>query len=410
MIGVMSFISVVLLAGVLYFFTRKNIKNRPAILGLALKLLSGILLGFIYKYHYDGGDTFQYFEEASLIVNFIKIHPDKFFDVIFNASQIPELTKHLAYADQPRALFFTKIIIPLFFFSGGHYWILSLILSLLNFFAVFLFVNELIRTYPDLKMESTISFYFLPTFVFWTSGVLKESLAIAAFLILFTIGLKMIRTQKYFNFSYVLGLILAAILLWQLKYYYAAVAIPVLATWLGYYYVSKYIKRSIYLLPLLLFFCLLAVSFLHYNLGFTRILSVVYQNYQVGIEQSAGDAIHYYRMDGTLMSFLINSPVAVFSGFYRPLLFEVSGLFAVMVSIENTAVLLLSSVALWKSRLMFKVTEPTLLLLIIYIIILAVFLAFSTPNFGTLSRFKVAYWPFLVLLVLSCNKKSQTFA
>ena len=397
-------------AGVLYFFIVKNLRDKAAILGLFVKLLSGILMGLIYKYYYAGGDTFQYYTEASLIVSFIKAHPNQLIDIIFNTLQIDELAGQLAYTDHPRALFFTKMIVPFFVLTGGNYWILGLILSLLNFLAVFVFITELAKSFPHLRSEMVLAFYFLPTFVFWTSGLLKESIAIAALLVLFGTGLKITRSGKFSIFPDLMILLFSGYLLWQLKYFYAAVAFPILATWLGHRFLSRYTEKSRYIIPVFLVLGVVSISLMHHNLEFGHVLGVVHDNYQTGIEKSEGRAIQYFGFDGSWLSFLINSPVALFSGLYRPMPFEISGFFPLLVSLENSVVLLLMAMALWKAGFRLTIKNSALLLLIIYIMILAVFIAFSTPNFGTLSRFKVGYWPFFVFLILSYNKKSQAKA
>ena len=404
---VLSIISVFVLAWSFYYFFKKNIRDPISILGLIVKLISGISLGLIYKYYYQGGDTFQYFYEAETLTNFIFQKPDRLIEVLFNTARIPELIEQLEYSDHPRALFFTKLILPFYLLSGANYWILSLFLSSLNFICLYYLVEELRKSFSALKRESALVFYFLPTFVFWTSGLLKESLAIGALSILIAVCLRTVRMQNFFSLKYWIIIVVSAFVLWELKYFYAGIAFPVAGGFILFSFMNSRRKVSVYLIPLFLVLGIIAISSLHYNLNFSHVADVIYQNYLTGVEKSGGKAITYFHFDGRFLGYILNIPIALFSGLYRPLPFESTGVLPLLAGIENLLVLILTIVGLWKSNLRLKLNDPAVLLTVIYVLSLAILLAFSTPNFGTLSRFKVGFWPFFVLLVLALNKKSQ---
>jgi len=404
---VLSVLSSGLLLWVIYFIIKKNRNQYSVIFGLMIKILGGITLGLIYKYHYQGGDTFQYYSDAGVLAHYLLKNPQKIPDLLWDTSRYTELAHQIAYLNQPRALFFTKIITPIYILTGGSYWIMSILLSIINFMCVHEWVKELSRHYKNIYSFAALSFYFLPTFVFWTSGLLKESLAVGAFMILLAISFRMIRTGEYANIKYWFLAFISGILLWKLKYFYGAVAFPVLGTLLLFEFSSRKQHIPAYLIPLFLIFGIFIISFMHYNLGFSRISDVIYQNYLAGVESSDGKAIVFYHFDGSILGFLINLPLAIFSGLYRPLPFESTGLLAFMAGIENLILLILTCTGLWKVKNKLNFRDPVIWVTLVYIFILAVFLAFSTPNFGTLSRFKVGFWPFFVMLILVINQKKS---
>jgi hypothetical protein len=163
----------------------------------------------------------------------------------------------------------------------------------------------------------------------------------------------------------------------------------------------------IYLILLVLGISLYATTQLHYNLSLAHVSDVIYQNYLMGIEGSDTKTLEYFYFDGSWLGFLINLPLAAAFGLFRPLIFEASNFFQALVGLENFAVLLLFILGIWKSGMKIKWKDPIFLVAVFYIVFLNVMLAFSTPNFGTLSRYKVGYWPFFVLLVLILNKKDK---
>ncbi len=396
----MSIISLGVLAFLFYHFIKKNKEDKYAIAGLILKIVAGIALGLIYKYHYRGGDTFQYFQEAATLANYFVKNPSQFFVIVFNTLELTGLSGQLVFTDQPRALLFSKIVAVFYLLTGGNYWIISIFFSGINFFCIHMLVVELNKKYENITLATAISFYFLPTFVFWTSGLLKESLAIGSLAISIALAIRMMRLQKYGYFPYWIGFALSAVLSWELKYFYAAIAIPILLSLLFNEFFVKKKKISAGFLPIFIIIGILITSLLHYNLNFTRVLNVVYENYLLGIKGAENSSIIYHNLDGTLNGFLRNLPLAFFSGLFRPVVFETSNLLQFAVGIENAAGLLFLIVALWKIEYKKLKTDPLVLVALIYIISLSVVLAFASPNFGTLSRYKVAYWPFFILLVL----------
>jgi hypothetical protein len=102
--------------------------------------------------------------------------------------------------------------------------------------------------------------------------------------------------------------------------------------------------------------------------------------------------------------FFINIPVSLFGGLFMPLLWQGSNILSYITGLVNTFLLILFIIkainllsSKWRPLSMVEVS------LGLYIIILAILLAYSTPNFGTLERYKIGYIPFFALWVLYDN-------
>jgi len=195
-----SIISLIFIFFIVYFQVKRNRKDFAAIGGLIFKIGAGLSMGLIYRYHYGGGDTFQYFNEAKTISSYLLNHPQNLISIYFHTSELIDLSSQIVYWDQPRALFFAKIVSIFYLISGGNYWIISIYLSLINFWGIQALVKELKLNFEDNELAISCSFYYLPSFVFWTSGLLKESLAIGALALAVSIVLRMIREQKFAQF------------------------------------------------------------------------------------------------------------------------------------------------------------------------------------------------------------------
>jgi hypothetical protein len=89
---------------------------------------------------------------------------------------------------------------------------------------------------------------------------------------------------------------------------------------------------------------------------------------------------------------------------FRPFLWESGNLFQFCVALENVILLVLFMVSLRQLPHLMKSPDRLLIVsLIVYSVFLCVFITLSTPNFGTLARYRVGYIPFFALLVMIDN-------
>src|SRR4029077_15012939 len=116
-------------------------------------------------------------------------------------------------------------------------------------------------------------------------------------------------------------------IVWNLKYYWISVFLPVMCTSLIVQAISNRLKipsRLKLSLWMVLFFVLcLGASLLHPNFYPGRILQVVIENNQAFVSHSdPDDLIHYGLLEPTVVSIIAHSPWALASGLFRPFLWE----------------------------------------------------------------------------------------
>lgn len=397
----------VVIVTVAYYFVRPVVNMQSCFwTALAVKLCAGICLGLMYRHYFPGGDTFVYFGDATKLAALAWKDPSAYFNLIFFDHDLASANLALV---EPRALFFTKITSLMNLVTADNYWAISLYFSFVSFLAAWHLVGVIRREIPSCSLPAAVAFLFMPSVVFWTSGVLKESLAMAAFFFLAALFLKVWFQSPVRLWEWLLSL-LALWVFWNLKYYYAGAFIPIAVASL---FCKKALRRHtsisagglavvwiiVLLVPLVL------VTFLHPNFNLDRLLSVVISNNTVYNELSdPGEYVRFYDLSPTPLSILVNMPWAVFSGLFRPLVWEASSLVQLAQGIENTLLLLLFCTAIIGMRGRKHFTHRLLLLaLVTFIAGMCVFITLSAPNFGTLSRYRVGYIPFFTFIVLSGN-------
>lgn len=400
-----------LMATVVYLVWRRQPKSMSFLVvpALLVKLTAGVSLGLIYTYYYDGiGDTMLYFEDSTVISAFARQNFGAYLSYLWNGRA--ELTLASDVAVQPRTLFLLKLASVFNLLSHDNYWITSAYFSLISFIAALYLVRQIHDTLPDAYWPAVAAFFFFPTAVFWSSGLIKESLAMAGLFFLCACFLRLWsgRSLRYGEWGLVL---LALWVVWSLKYYFLGVMMPVAAASMAVH--KMYIVRVKIQSPLvktllwgvLLIVPLGLVSLLHPNFRPDVLMEVIVDNYRLFHDLSAPeDVIQYHDLRPEWTSLLVNAPLALLSGLYRPMLWEASTILQWLVGLENALLVALSIAALWNVGRFLRSPQRLLIsTVLVYCATLAVFLALSAPNFGTLSRYKVGFLAPLVTVLATGN-------
>jgi hypothetical protein len=415
MVYLVGLVNLIVILFIVFLIYRK-VKDKPLknyfLPGLLIKFLAGIALGLIYKFYYGGGDTFNIFYDATILSDIAINSPVYYFKLIFTTDLPPGLADHFIYSNQDRALLAAKILSFFSLITRNNYWLSGFYWSLFSFCGMWYLANVLVKKYPTTRNAAVIGFLFFPSVIFWSSGILKESLIMGAMSFTIAFIIQSGFSLKRISYGKALLIILFLLLLWKLKYYYLAVLLPVVvAAFITLTALSKFkvLSKKSLILPLiwLLAFCLVLLisTNLYPSLKFNVILQYLVQTHNTIYNLSEPEnLIHFFNLQPTLKSIITNLPLALFSGLYRPALWDANTLFQWFTAVENFFILLLSLFAIRNLRYLSNKEDAILLSsLIIYILILAAFMAFSSPNFGTLMRYKIGFLPFLVYLILIDN-------
>jgi hypothetical protein len=245
--------------------------------------------------------------------------------------------------------------------------------------------------------------------VFWSAGLIKESLAMAALFFLTFMFLKIWLREKILPLEWLL-VFLSLWWLWNLKYYYLAIFFPMAVTALASRWLFDKLQVEKLILKLLLWSFIFVVplalvSILHPNFYPERFMDVVVSSYYDYHSISAeNDVINFHSLKATPADIAKNIPLAILSGLYRPFLVEAHTVFQLFIPVENFFILILTLGALIRlKKIIYGKHRLLVFTLLVYIIVLCVFLTISTPNFGTLSRYRIGFLSFFVLLLLLEN-------
>ena len=374
---------------------------------LLFKLGAGVALGLVYQRQAYVGDTFTLFGEARPLSALARHDVGTYVRTLAQpVATDPGLLAQLISAREPRSFFFVKIISLFNLLTGDNYWLTGLYGSLLGFAGLWAMANALARRFAGTGGAAAVACLFFPSVVFWGAGVLKESLATGA--IGAVVAVALAGRGGWSGVARWAGAALLVAGLWLLKYHYclalvACVGAGTLTDTLarrGQWSRGATVARF----GGILLGLVAGGSLLHPNLRADHLLQAVADTHRALHDNLNNcSAAAFADWPPTWPGLLRHAPVALFTGLFRPLPWEARGWLDWPVATENVALLTLSrwAAARWRpQRALPAGALAWTLAALVYVVGLATMLTLATPNFGTLARYKVAYLPVLVYLLL----------
>jgi len=390
--------------------------------GLLTKVAGGIVFFLIYFFYYRGGDTIAYFESAETFVNLLLNSIGDFSSVYFSSSSRENVFlfngdtgfPHYYMYSQLDTFTVIRLIIPIVFLTGKSYLLTTIIVSCLSYYAAWQAYRVFCDYYRDkgVDLQLAIAFLFVPSAVFWGSGILKDSITMAAASLFFCgfYGLFIANRRILYNIFFLLiwGYLLIAI-----KPYILLALMPGALVWLVFDRI-KGIQNKILSTVLVPFLLILAagvggalLSFLGDSLSdyspdkiFEKAIIT-----QQDLKQDyyGGNSFDIGEIDASIGGMISKIPIAIASGLFRPFPWEVTNVVMAFSAMEGAILAILTIWLLMKVNFFRLIRhifdDPMLIFCLSFSLFFAFSIGLTTANFGALVRFKIPCLPYFVVFV-----------
>ncbi|MEQ1587310.1 MAG: hypothetical protein ABL895_15580 [Cyclobacteriaceae bacterium] len=398
----MMLLNIAILISLALLFYRRAAGGSPRLFWVALlfKVSMAVALGLVYRYYYSANDTWLFFDDAVKLADFARRDLSLYFQFLWTSDSTLSVWNELANT-QERSLFLIKLISIFTLISSNNYWISAVYFAFISFIAAWYLFRTVTQHFPESQNSAALAFLFFPSVVFWGSGLVKETFALAGIYFLASLFIKLVKAAKVNWLEWVM-MPISFYVAWNLKYYWTALFMAVVTTsLLNFFLRNRFAFLNNYKMSLWagIFIILIAASSLmHPNFYLSRFLDVLITNHNDFVKISKAEGlIHYYQLTADWWSVCINAPWALISGLFRPFVWEAIGATSVLASFENLLFLVLVVSSLFRKK---TASADHLLYysVLVYVVLLCIFLALSTPNLGTLSRYRIGFTPFLVFI------------
>lgn len=412
----------------------RNIVKHPDykyyIPGLFAKLGGSVLFCLIYIYYYSGGDTTAYYESAMAFANMFNKNFLNFFQVLFGDNTFENLSLFDTETGWPlrymyfdsQTLMVIRIISPLMVLSFKSYLLCTILLSWLSYFGIWRLFRLFSEYYKPLTKQFAIAVLFIPSVVFWGSGILKDTITLSA-TCWFVYGVYRAFIQKKGIILYIIVTLLAAYFIVSIKPYIFITLLPGTLFWIFYERLLKIKNKALLAvyMPMIYIVSIIGGAFVLSKLGDTmakfsldRVLhtaAITQQDLKQGYYSA--NSFDIGEFDPTLPGIMSKAPAAITAGLFRPFLWDSGNIVMLFSALENTFILGLAFLLLVRIkilrlfRIIFK--NPLLLFALSYSILFSFSVGLTTSNFGALVRFKIPFLPFFVcsLFILTYFMKNK---
>lgn len=408
----------IILLSVIAYFIRPYVTNARTkkyfLPALWVRFAGAIALGLIYQFYYKGGDTFNYFNQAGVVYEALQEDFNIGLKLLLSSGTYESdtynyATKILWYRAE-KEFFIIKLVATLSVITFYTYSSNAVFFAAFNFAGLWMMFSVLSKRFPNLSNKLAISILFVPSCIFWGSGILKDTLTLGALGFLFWSLYQMIENSKIDFMKVAIG-ILATWIIVSVKFYIFICFLPSAIFWIYLKNISRVRNRLNRLLiaPFLILFFLVSGYFLtkrvseysdRYNISSLAQWAYITSNdirYWTG--KDAGSGYDLGLQDGTWGTLIKLAPAAINVSLFRPYLWEVNNPLMLLASIESLIVLLLTVVTI-KPILTQKRKPPVIVFMLSFSLMFAFAVGVSTYNFGSLSRYKLPLLPFYISSVL----------
>ena len=295
--------------------------------------------------------------------------------------------------------FMIRLNAMMMFMSGENIHVHTIFFCFLSFLGCMLLLRLFQHfTEPGKKKWALLSVLF-PSFLFWTSGGLKESIIILG-LGLLLCGFLFIRER---GITAILFLILGVSILLVTKYFLLICLLPAMA---GYYiYKSREAFKPSFLkyagVVILTLIILKLIAPIGNGVNFARIIS---KKQKGAINEAkylkAGSYSEVPVVDTTFRSVVVHMPIGLWDSMMKPYPLQSKNPMMLLSAAENILVLLLLMLALIYRDKKKKYNYNMLLFMILSLTLYFSIIGIMTPVLGNLVRYKVVLMPVLIFVLL----------
>jgi hypothetical protein len=386
-------------------------------IGLLAKMLSALAFCALSLTVY-GGDTLEYYRGIQVLNALFYENPQHYFQILIYGTKPEYYSFFNSNSGWPAFYMWmdpnTFTVIRFFsvfgFFTFNSFLFTSLFASIIAYTGIWKLYSLFVDKYPDLYKHFAVGILFVPSVLYWGSGILKDTI------IMFSLGwllysIHKVLNKKY-NLKYFFLIIVSSIIIIIIKSYVFVVLLPTLAIWI-FYDRTQLIKNKLVRrlsLPFFIFTSLVVslfvLSSLSSSLGkYGNVDSMiekarVTQEDLIRAELYGENSFYIGEIGNSPIELVSLAPKAIIAGLFRPFLWDARNPFMLISGIENFLVLILFVIIFFKRNvlLVFKLIyqDPFVLGMLIFVVFFAFGIGLSASNFGALVRYRIPLLPLFI--------------
>jgi hypothetical protein len=404
-------------------FSMNETHKNFLISGYFIKVIGGLFFSLIYVYVYKGGDTIEYYLGTKELVSIFYENPNLYFKILLSSNdEINNLLNlsnyYIRFENASDARFMLKISSFFNILGFNTYLGMTFFFSVLSFLSAIIYSEIMLKIMPHKEKLIFRINYFVPSVLFWGSGILKDTWTFVCFSILCFILIKLVEDRKKI-LKYIFLSILPILIIFKLKAYILICFIPWIFTSIFLKLINKTqnpVAKFLFFPYILIFVVISGTSILNFILESSNkynkdIIINKVQGFHTWHKALGGSVYDLGQIDYTQIGLISKFPAAVNVTLFRPYPWEIKSFMTFFISVESFFLMIMSIYLILLLRLnifRYLLTNSYLFGALIFIVIFAFFIGLTSYNFGALTRFKLPLMPFFVFIIFYLLQKKKS--
>jgi len=303
-----------------------------------LKIIGGFAAGLLYIFYYNGGDTTFYFEATKLVSNYLSSNPFDFFYIFFSSNlkntdnfDILKIISQNPYLKETSTYTVIKLCSFFNLFCFNSFFAIIISCATFSYICSWSFYKAIGSLYPELKKKFGYAIFFMPSAIFWGSGIFKDTFTLGAIFLLLSSFIYLFIIRKV-SFLVLISFLFSLYLIKNIRSFFLITILPFLVFWVFQHNFNRIKNIGLKIVIAPIFFVIL-VSFVVIgtqllNEYFVELDAEKFQDKLMGFQSwhttLKGSAYSLGKMDYTLTGYLKKFPAAVNVTFFRPYITEVN--------------------------------------------------------------------------------------
>lgn len=420
----MSFFELILIpvyVFIFFLFARRKAKKLPEVYlkkyylqGFWIKMFASILFMLYYTYLTGGDSRSLYYAEGKNLYHLLLQDGGNWKYIFSNGADFNEnlvaTPVNFGYYRSESNFMIIRLTALLSFVTFGYYTLIGLFFAMFAYSGLWRLFLFFYNQRPHLHKAFALSILFFPSVIFWSSGLIKDSITIGALgwftysLNRFLNGKKIIRSGVMVAISvYLMATIKVYILLAYAPFFLLYLLLKKLrvvkAVFIKYVLTIGIITASIFIFSQT--YDSYQEELDQYAVeNLTSSISSLNQVIEVRSGRSGAESNFNLgaEFNGTFPGLIKIAPLAMVATFYRPFIWETSKVSQLMAAIESLILIYFTLLILFKigpfKLVKYILSDQMAIFCLLFALTFGLFVGASTLNFGTLVRYKIPCMPF----------------
>ncbi len=429
LVSIQDLIIVPVLLAVIFLYTNyisnKHIEDKPYYRyfkwGLWVKITAGFAFAMVYIFYYGGGDTLYYYWGTKSIVKLFSKDFLTALGIIFGDHSLEAYsafdrgTGWPTYWRDVNSFAVCRFNLIFYLLGFGSFLGNTLVMNFLLFFGLWRFYQMLVSLYPGKEKWMAYAVFFIPSVVFWSSGILKDGWTLSGMLIILSSLYQFIvlKRKKWLNIFYI---VFWGYVVFRIRPFMLYATLGAGSLWLILNYArsiqSKFL--TIVALPIIILIIGSGAYLVFRQLG--AVAGDRYDDVGSMLETAwiiqddlkkdyyGGNTFDIGTFEPTIPGVLKMAPKAINAGLFRPYLWEAKTPFMLLSGLENLVLVFLTLYSIFKGGLIKTLRKDYFLLSILTLsLMLAFSMGLTTANFGSLVRYVIPVTLFYGVVIVQAT-------